>query len=135
MVNKGKKVEQIPIDGKARRGSRRGETMFLESISAWCHENNIVFAEEAVEEKSNEIKAIPMLLESLVIRGSTISIDAVGCQKAIVKKIKAKDGHYALALKKNHPKLQESVLERILPKKGSQVQIRYMTNLMISIED
>ena len=70
-------------------------------------------AEEAVEQKSNEIKTIPILLESLTIRGSTISIDAAGCQKDIARKIRKKGGHYVLGLKKNHPKLYESVLQHI----------------------
>ena len=119
IVSKGKKIEQIAIDGKAIRGSRRGETTCLQSVSAWCHENNIVLAEEAVEQKSNEIKAIPMLLESLAIRGSTISIDAAGCQKEIVKKIREKGGYYVLGLKKNHPKLHESVLKYIAKERES----------------
>ena len=118
IINKGKKVEQIAIDGKAIRGSKRSKSACLQSVSAWCNENNIVLAEEAVEQKSNEIKAIPILLESLTIRGSTISIDAAGCQKDIVKKIREKGGHYVLGLKRNHPKLYKSVLAHIA-KKGA----------------
>ena len=79
IINKGKKVDQIAIDGKAIRGSKKGEIACLQSISAWCHENSIVIAEEEVDKKSNEIKAIPILLESLVIKGNTITIDAAGC--------------------------------------------------------
>ena len=116
IINKGKKVEQIAIDGKAIRGSKKSKSACLQSVSAWCNENNIVLAEEAVEQKSNEIKAIPILLESLTIRGSTISIDAAGCQKDIVKKIREKGGHYVLGLKKNHPKLYKSVLAHIAKK-------------------
>jgi len=113
IINKGKKVDQIAIDGKAIRGSKKGEIACLQSISAWCHENSIVIAEEEVDKKSNEIKAIPILLESLVIKGNTITIDAAGCQKEIVKKIREKGGEYVLGLKKNHPNLHKSVLELI----------------------
>ena len=113
IINKGKKVKQIAIDGKAIRGSKRSKAACLQSVSAWCNENNIVLAEEAVEQKSNEIKAIPILLESLTMRGSTISIDAAGCQKDIVRKIREKGGDYVLGLKKNHPKLYESVFQHI----------------------
>lgn len=90
-----KRSDQIAIDGKAVRGSKSSTFGCLHSISAWCHENGLVLGEESVREKSNEITAIPMLLKSLEIKGTTISIDAAGCQKSIVQK-----GQYVLGLKR-----------------------------------
>ena len=100
MINKGKKVVQIATDGKAMRGSKSGKITCLQSVSAWCHENNIVLAEEAIDQKSNETRVIPILLESLAIRGNTTNIDAAEYQKEIIKKIREKGDHYVLELKK-----------------------------------
>jgi len=113
IVGTGKRSEQIAIDGKALRGSSRQEVKCLHSVSAWCHENGLVLAEELVEDKSNEITAIPVLLESLDLKGTTVSIDAAGCQKSITKLIKDKKGDYVLGLKRNHPKLYQAVESHI----------------------
>ena len=107
---KGKPGDQIAIDGKALRGSKRGDLQCLHSISAWCHENNLVLAEHQVAGKTNETTAIPLLLDSLDLKGKTISIDAAGCQKAISKGIKDKKGDYVLGLKKNHPKFYQAAV-------------------------
>lgn len=104
-----KRSDQIALDGKAVRGSKGSDFGCLHSVSAWCHENGLVLAEEAVGEKSNEITAIPLLLEGLEIKGSTISIDAAGCQKSIAKLIIDKKGHYVLGLKGNQKKLFSAV--------------------------
>ena len=109
IVSNGKRSEQIAIDAKALRGSKRQDLKCLHSISAWCHENGLVLAEEQVDAKSNEITAIPLLLESLNLKGATISIDAAGCQKSITKLIKDKKGDYFLGLKCNHRKLYQAV--------------------------
>ncbi|HEV2601207.1 MAG TPA: ISAs1 family transposase [Candidatus Babeliales bacterium] len=113
IVNKGKASEQIAIDGKALRGSKRLDIQCLHSVSAWCHENGLILAERQTESKSNEITAIPLLLESLDLKGNTVTIDAVGCQKSITKLITRKKGNYVLGFKSNHPKFYEAVKEHI----------------------
>lgn len=109
IVANNKASEQIAIDGKALRGSRRLDTGCLTSVSAWCHENELVLAEKQTDSKSNEITAIPLLLESMVLKKTTITIDAAGCQKSIVDLIIEKKGDYVLGLKRNHPKLYKAV--------------------------
>lgn len=107
----GKASDQIAIDGKALRGSKRTDLQCLHSISAWCHENGLVLSELQVNKKSNEITAIPLLLESIDLKGKTVSIDASGCQKSISKAIKDKKGDYVLGLKKNHLKLYQAAVD------------------------
>lgn len=105
------KSDQISLDGKALRGSKRLGLRCLHSITAWCQENSLVLAETQVDGKSNEITAIPLLLEILDLKGKTITIDAAGCQKNIAQQIKKKKGDYVFGLKKNHPILYESALD------------------------
>lgn len=104
-----KQPKQIAIDGKALRGTADGKNGLscLNFVSAWCHENGVVLGQTATASKSNEIKAIPELLDQLMIRGSLISLDAAGCQKEIVKKITRKGADYLIALKANQPTLYE----------------------------
>ena len=97
--------EVIPIDGKTIRGSydrKRGQSA-LHIISAWASEQRLVLGQMKVEDKSNEITAIPALLELLDITGSIITIDAMGTQTEIAQKIIEKKADYVLALKANHP--------------------------------
>jgi len=97
--------EVIPIDGKTIRGSydrKRGQSA-LHVISAWASEQRLVLGQMKVEDKSNEITAIPALLELLDITGSIITIDAMGTQTEIAQKIIEKKADYVLALKANHP--------------------------------
>lgn len=112
-----KDSDQIAVDGKAIRGSKREGTHCLHSVSAWCHENGLVLAEEQVALKSNEITAIPLLLNSLDLKGNTISIDAAGCQKSIAQLIIEKKANYILGLKKNQKKLYQA-LESHIHKEG-----------------
>jgi predicted transposase YbfD/YdcC len=105
--------EIIPIDGKTVRGSydrNRGKSA-LHVISAWASEQRLVLAQVKVEEKSNEISAIPALLELLDITGAIITIDAMGTQTEIAKQIIDQKGDYVLALKANHPTLYSQVKE------------------------
>jgi len=99
------KSDQIAIDGKALCGSKRKDLTCLQSVTAWCHENGLVLAEIQTEVKSNEITAIPLLINSLEIKNTTVTIDAAGCQKNIVKLITDKKGDYVLGLKGNQPTL------------------------------
>lgn len=103
--------EIIPIDGKTIRGSydRNQGQSALHLISAWASEQNLVLAQMKVEDKSNEITAIPALLELLDITGAIITIDAMGTQTEIAKKIINQKADYVLALKANHPTLYHQV--------------------------
>lgn len=105
--------EIIPIDGKTIRGSydRNQSKSALHFISAWSSEQHLVLAQMKVEDKSNEITAIPALLELLDITGAIITIDAMGTQTEIAKKIIDKKADYVLALKANHPTLCSQVRE------------------------
>ena len=83
LVMKDRKSEdQIAIDGKSLRGSRCAskELRAIQMVSAWSFSNKLVLADTSTDSKSNEIKAIPLLLELLSLDGCTISIDAIGCQ-------------------------------------------------------
>ncbi len=113
LVGKGKVTDQIAVDGKALCGSGKLDLQCLYSVSAWCHENGLVLGERQIDSKSNEITAIPLLLESLELKESTVTIDAAGCQKSITKLIIEKKGNYVLGLKRNHPKLYKEVAELI----------------------
>ena len=108
-----KPSDQIAIDGKQLRGSHRYNARGRQSVSAWCHENGLVLAQTAVPEGSHESKAIPLLLDHLNLKETTIRIDAAGCQPSLAQKIVDKKGNYMLALKKNQPKLYEITMNHI----------------------
>ena len=78
-------------------------------ISAWSSGQNLVLGQVKVAEKSNEIAAIPKLLDALTIKGATITIDAMGCQREIAAKIIEKEADYVLALKGNQGTLRDDV--------------------------
>jgi predicted transposase YbfD/YdcC len=101
----------IAIDGKEIRGSydREAGTKSIHLVSAWSSESQLVLAQTKVSSKSNEITAIPILLDVLDIEGSIISIDAMGTQKKIADKIYRANGDYILSLKANHPTLFQDV--------------------------
>lgn len=102
----------IPIDGKTLRRSHDGENAGpLHMVSAYCTENGMVLGQVATEEKSNEITAIPRLLDVLNVEDAIITIDAMGAQKDIVDKICDKGADYMIGLKNNQPKLYECVEE------------------------
>ncbi len=106
-----KAVEVVAIDGKALKGSydRKSELKALHMVSAWSKEHRLVLGQTKVSEKSNEITAIPALLEMLDLSGCIITIDAMGTQKSIAKKIMEADADYVLSLKDNHPTLHQQV--------------------------
>src|SRR5258706_1080248 len=101
----------IAIDGKTLRRSHDQEAgkKALHMVSAWAVENRLVLAQLATEEKSNEITAIPLLLEQLALGGCIVTIDAMGTQTKIAEQIIEQDGDYALALKDNHGNLFDEV--------------------------
>jgi len=102
-------MPHIAIDGKTLRHSGSGNLGPLHIVSAWATANHLVLGQEAVAEKSNEITAIPRLLELLALDGALITIDAIGCQKEIASQIVAHGGDYILALKDNQPTLHADV--------------------------
>lgn len=103
--------EIIAIDGKTLKGSidkANGRTA-IHMVHAWACSNELLIGELKTESKSNEITAIPKLLEMLDIKGCIVTIDAMGTQKDIAEKIRGKKADYVLALKGNHPLLCEEV--------------------------
>ena len=106
----GEKLKKIIcIDGKTMRFNKRKEGKVSHVVSAWSREAGFCLGQKAVGEKSNEITAIPELLEKIQIKGQIITIDAMGTQKAIAEKIKKKRADYVLALKGNQAGLYEDV--------------------------
>jgi predicted transposase YbfD/YdcC len=101
----------IAIDGKTLRRTRDRATdkKPLHLLSAFAHEAGLVIAQQAVDQKSNEITAIPDLLDKLCIKGCIVTIDAMGTQKAIASKIRAGEADYVLALKGNQSTLEADV--------------------------
>ncbi len=108
-------ADVIAIDGKSLRRSHDGPfKKMLHSVSAWSVSNNVMLGQQAVDEKSNEITAIPLLLKSLELKGAIITIDAMGCQKEIAEQIHEGGGDYVLALKDNQPLLFEAVQQHFV---------------------
>jgi predicted transposase YbfD/YdcC len=105
------KGEVIAIDGKTLRRSFRdaGDKAFVHMVSAWATHNRVVLGQVKTEEKSNEITAIPRLLELLHIKGAVITIDAMGCQREIADKVVGGAADYMLAVKDNQPTLRAEV--------------------------
>jgi predicted transposase YbfD/YdcC len=102
----------VAIDGKTMRGTGDKESgkKAVHIVSAWCSENKLVLGQVKTDEKSNEITAIPELLDMLFIKGAIVTIDAMGCQKDITTKIvEDAKADYVLSLKENHPLLYEEV--------------------------
>lgn len=97
--------KHIALDGKTQRGSGGGDTAPIHLLSAFVSQTRWVLAQLPVEGKSNEIKAIPDLLALLDLQGATVTIDALGTQKAIAARVTEGRADYVLALKENHPTL------------------------------
>ena len=104
-------AEVIAIDGKTSRrsGSKKNAKEPIHMVSAFAARQRLVLGQVAVAEKSNEIVAIPALLDMMAIEGAVVTIDAMGCQRAIAKKIKDKKADYIIALKGNQGTLHEDV--------------------------
>lgn len=101
----------IAIDGKTSRRTHDGEKKALHLVSAFASEARLVLAQQKVSDHSNEITAIPEILKWLEIRGSLVSIDAMGCQTEIAEKIREQGGDYLFGLKGNQGTLLEDVRE------------------------
>lgn len=106
----GEKLKKlICIDGKTMRSNKRKDIKPNHVVSAWSREDGFCLGQKVVEEKSNEIIAIPQLLETIQIKGQIVTIDAMGTQTAIAETIRKKRADYVLALKKNQGTLYEDV--------------------------
>jgi predicted transposase YbfD/YdcC len=101
----------VNIDGKTICGSKNTKHAAYHVVSAWVSENHMTLGELVVDDKSNEITAIPELLEMIDIEGDIVTIDAMGCQTEIAAKIREAGADYVLALKDNHPTLHADVAE------------------------
>jgi predicted transposase YbfD/YdcC len=102
-------IKHIAIDGKTLRGSGSKKLGTLHLVSAWATEHHLSLGQVATAEKSNEITAIPELLDLLELHGAIVTIDAMGCQKAIASKIIERGGSYVLIAKDNQPTLREEI--------------------------
>ena len=110
------KEKLIAIDGKTLRGAFKhaGDGVFVHMVSAWSAMNGVVLGQVKTDEKSNEITAIPALLDLLDVKDSLVTIDAAGTQTPIAAKIVDKGGDYFLAVKGNQSKLHDAVVEHFL---------------------
>lgn len=95
----------IAVDGKSARRSHDHEQgrQALHAISAWATESGVALGQIRVADHENEISALPALLEQVVVMGAVVTIDAIGCQRAVAQTIVTRQGHYVLALKANQP--------------------------------
>jgi predicted transposase YbfD/YdcC len=130
--------EIIAVDGKAVRGSydKKNKQGAIHMVSAFAAENGVVLGQVKTHEKSNEITAIPDLLSKLEIKGAVITIDAMGCQKAIAKKIIQKEADYVLAVKGNQGHLSSAIRDFFDVAHGPVKHRRYwLTEDLSSIKD
>jgi predicted transposase YbfD/YdcC len=101
----------VAIDGKASRRSRQKGLQPLHLVSAFATEARLILGQEACAEKSNELTAIPVLLDSLMLKGVIVTIDAMGTHSNIAQAIRNKEADYVLAVKDNQPKLADSITD------------------------
>ncbi len=108
----------IAVDGKTLRRSfdSAGKKAAIHMVSAWCQSNQMVLGQLATEAKSNEIKAVPKLLELLDLKDAVVTADAMNCQKTVARKAIAGDADYLLQVKGNQPHLHEDL--KLLFKEG-----------------
>ena len=129
--------EVIAIDGKQNRRThdKKLGKKAIHMVSAWATQNKLVLGQVKVNEKSNEITAIPELLEALYISGCIITIDAMGCQKKIAEKIIDKEANYVLALKNNHKNLYKEVtdiFDSLFKGESKEIKFDYFTTVDIN---
>jgi len=111
-TDEGEKLKKIiRIDGKTMRGNGNRNQKPNHIVSAWSDEDGFCLGQKAVEEKSNEITAIPQLLDAVNVKGNVITIDAMGTQTAIAAKIRSKRADYVLAVKENQKNLYTEISE------------------------
>lgn len=114
-INWAKSVNDIPeneivsVDGKTICGSRDDDYSVIHMVSAWANKTGIVLGQKRVDEKSNEIPAVPQLLDLIDVQNCTITSDAMSCQKKTVQEICKKNGNYVICLKGNQETLHDDV--------------------------
>lgn len=108
-MHKASETAQIDIDGKTICGA--GAAQKVHMVSVWAKESGLCLGQMRTTEKSNEITAIPELLDAIDVSECVVSIDAMGCQRAIAEKIREKNADYLLAVKGNQPTLYEGIPE------------------------
>jgi predicted transposase YbfD/YdcC len=113
-IQKALRIKHIAIDGKTLRGSGTATLGPLHLVSAWATAQHLSLGQVAVDEKSNEITAIPALLDLLDIKGALVTIDAMGCQKAIAQKIIDQGGDYILTVKENQEHLLADIQQSLV---------------------
>jgi predicted transposase YbfD/YdcC len=106
-IEKKTQGEIVSIDGKTLCGSRDAKTKAIHMVSAWGNANQLVLGQVKTDEKSNEITAIPTLLDLLELKGCIVTIDAMGCQKDITEKIIEGEAQYVFGLKGNQESLND----------------------------
>ena len=104
-------IRHVAIDGKVARGSGRGSGPLgpLHLVNAWATEQSLHLGQVAVDADSNEITAVPKLLELLALEGALVTLDAMHCQKETARKIRERGGDYVLTVKDNQPKLRAEI--------------------------
>jgi predicted transposase YbfD/YdcC len=107
------RIKHVAIDGKTLRGSGSVELGPLHLVSAWATAQRLSLGQVAVDAKSNEITAIPALLELLELNGALVTIDAIGCQKAIAQKIVDQGADYVLTVKDNQEHLLDDIQQSL----------------------
>jgi predicted transposase YbfD/YdcC len=102
-------AEVVAFDGKAHRRTGSGDAPALHMLNAWAADNRLVLGQLAVDGKSNEITAMPALMDALELEGCVVTADALNTQKAVAAKAVEKKADYMLALKENHPLMYAEV--------------------------
>jgi len=105
--------EVVAIDGKTHRGTAGKGSAALHTLNAWAVENRLVLGQLAVEEKSNEITAVPQLMDMLDLEGCVVTTDALNCQKAVAQKAMEQNADYVLAVKSNHPVMYDEIVRHM----------------------
>lgn len=132
--NEGELIKKIIcIDGKTMRSNKKGKQKPNHIVSAWSREDGYCLGQKAVSEKSNEITAIPEVMEMVEIKGQVVTMDAMGTQTAIAEKIRERRADYVLALKGNQRNLYEDV-KLFLMDEEEKEKIRRKGNYYKSVE-
>lgn len=105
----------IAVDGKSVRGSHQGGAGMAHMVSAWHTGAGLTLGQVRTAAKSNEISAMAELLEALDIRGATITLDAMGCQREIVQRLVEREAHYLIGVKNNQPTLAQAIEQLFEP--------------------
>lgn len=126
LLSKNQTHRHIAIDGKTSRrsGSKKKGKHPLHLVSAWASDTRLVLGQLATEDKSNEIEVIPELLRLIDVEKAIVTMDAMGCQKAIAEQLLQQKAHYVLTLKDNHPTLARAV--QAVYQKGEETQFKKM---------